>query len=132
MEIEKLLEIMDVLLGENGCPWDREQTHESLRKYLIEECEEAVEAIDSGDASALCEELGDVLLQVVFHAKLAQKSGKFNFDDVVRGISDKLVRRHTHVFGDDIATSIEDVAKIWNKNKAAEQKNSQYSVFHRQ
>ena len=120
MKLEKLLEIMDKLLGEGGCPWDREQTHKSLRKYMLEECGEAVEAIDSGDMQALKEELGDVLLQVVFHAKLAEKAGIFTIDDVIEGISNKLVSRHTHVFGDDTAATAEDVVKIWEANKMKE------------
>jgi len=118
--LKKLLEIMDRLLGEGGCPWDREQTHESLKPNLEEECREALEAIDSGDPKALCEELGDVLLQVVFHAKLAEKAGTFCLDDVIRAISDKLVRRHTHIFSDDKATTPEEALRLWNENKKKE------------
>ena len=122
MNLNKLLEIMDKLLGENGCPWDREQTHNSLRKYMLEECNEAIEAIDSGNMDALKEELGDVLLQVVFHAKLAERAGVFTIDDVIAGISHKLVSRHSHVFGDDTAATAEDVMKIWEANKLKEKK----------
>ncbi len=82
-----------------GCPWDREQTHQSLKPYLLEETYEALEAIDSGSDSHLAEELGDVLLQVVFHAELAAREGRFSIEDVVGGINDKLKRRHPHVFG---------------------------------
>jgi len=116
------LQLMDTLLGENGCPWDREQTHESLRQYMLEECYEAVEAINNDDAKALCEELGDVFLQVVFHAKLAEKAGIFNIEDVIEGVSRKLVSRHTHVFGADCAVSGKDVVKIWEANKEKEGK----------
>jgi tetrapyrrole methylase family protein/MazG family protein len=124
MAFEKLLRLMDVLLGENGCPWDREQTHESLRPYMLEECQEAIEAIDSGDMDALCDELGDVLLQVVFHAKLAERVGDFTIEDVIEGISGKLIRRHSHVFGDDRAENIDDVRKIWEANKEKERADS--------
>jgi len=111
---------MDILLGKDGCPWDREQTHESLRQYLLEECYETIEAIDSGNTADLQEELGDVLLQVVFHAKLAQKAGTFTIDDVIAGVSHKLTSRHTHVFGEDIAKSAEDVVQVWETNKQKE------------
>ena len=129
MELEKLLGIMDTLLGENGCAWDREQTHESLRPYMLEECYEAIEAIDSGNMDDLRDELGDVLLQVVFHAKLAQKAGVFTIDDVISSISRKLVSRHTHVFGDDSAESGSDVMKIWEANKEKERQGSEVSAM---
>ena len=116
-----LLGIMDTLLGEDGCPWDKVQTHESLKPNLTEECQEALDAIDSGDMNAICEELGDVLLQVVFHAKLAERAGAFNLDDVIRGVSDKLVRRHTHIFAGDKAATPEDAVRLWNENKMKEQ-----------
>jgi tetrapyrrole methylase family protein/MazG family protein len=119
-KMDKFLKVMDTLLGENGCPWDREQTHESLRKYMIEECYEAVDAINNGDTKAMCEELGDVLLQVVFHAKLAEKAGTFTFDDLVETVSNKIVSRHTHVFGEDTASSGAEVLEIWEANKAKE------------
>jgi len=118
--LEKLLHVMDTLLGENGCPWDKEQTHESLRPYLLEECQETIEAIDSKNMDALKEELGDVLLQVVFHAQLAQQAGAFTLDDVVEYLTDKLIRRHTHVFGGDAALSAEDAKAIWVANKNRE------------
>jgi len=116
--VDELLSIMDTLLGENGCPWDKEQTHLSILPNMTEECGEAVEAIQSGDTAAMCEELGDVLLQVVFHAKIAEKEGSFNFDDIVSMLSKKLVDRHTHVFGEDMAVTSEDAIKIWKANKA--------------
>ena len=117
---QHLLQIMDKLLAPDGCPWDKEQTHESLRPYLLEECNEAIEAIDNKDMPALCEELGDVLLQVVFHAKLAQKAGAFTMDDVVQGIADKLVSRHSHIFGEDTAKTAEEVKLLWEINKQKE------------
>jgi len=122
MEFTKLMEIMNTLFGENGCPWDREQTHESMRKHLLEECNEVIEAIDKKDMVLLREELGDLLLQVIFHAKIAEKAGLFNIDDVIYGLSSKLVSRHSHVFGDDKAQNAEEVVRIWEANKAKEKK----------
>lgn len=115
--MDKLNEIMETLLGENGCPWDRAQTHESLSPCLLEEAQEAVDAITAGDMDNLCEELGDVLLQVVFHAKMAQKAGIFTLDDVISRLCGKLIDRHTHVFGDEKAASAQDALRIWQKNK---------------
>ena len=114
---ENLLSLMDTLLGENGCPWDREQTHESLRQNMLEEAGEAVEAIDSKNMDSLMEELGDVLLQVLFHAKIAEKSGSFTIDDIMNKLSDKLISRHTHVFGSDTALTAEDALLVWERNK---------------
>ena len=114
---ENLLCLMDTLLGENGCPWDRAQTHESLRQNMLEEAGEAVEAIEAKDMDSLSEELGDVLLQVLFHAKIAEKNGTFTIEDVMKKLSDKLVGRHTHVFGGDNALTAEDALLIWEKNK---------------
>ncbi|MCL2603817.1 MAG: nucleotide pyrophosphohydrolase [Defluviitaleaceae bacterium] len=115
--MDELNGILDTLLGENGCPWDRAQTHESLIPNLLEESNEAIEAIGKEDMAALCEELGDVLLQVVFHAKLAERAGIFNMDDVIRGLRGKLIRRHTHVFGDEKASTPEEALRIWEANK---------------
>ena len=122
MAFENFLELMDTLLGEEGCPWDREQTHESLRQYLLEECYETIEAIDNRDMASLQEELGDVFLQVVFHAKLAERAGAFDIDDVITGVAHKLVSRHTHVFGKDTAASAADVIDVWEANKQKERK----------
>ncbi|MCL2572696.1 MAG: MazG family protein [Defluviitaleaceae bacterium] len=122
MELDNLLEIMNRLLGEDGCPWDKEQTHETLREYLLEECYETIDAINTGDMTSLKEELGDVLLQVVFHAKLAEKSGTFTMDDIIAAISHKLVSRHTHIFGDEKVKSAEDVIDVWEANKQKEKK----------
>ena len=118
--IDDLLEILKVLRGENGCPWDRAQTHESIKKSMIEETYEAIDALDSGDDQAFSNELGDVLLQVAFHATLAKERGAFDFDDVVREICTKLITRHTHVFGEDKAVSAEEALGNWERNKKKE------------
>jgi XTP/dITP diphosphohydrolase len=117
----ELVAVMDRLRSPGGCPWDAEQTHESLVEYMVEEAYEAVEAIESGDDVALREELGDVLLQVVYHSRLAQEHDEpFDIDDVARGITSKLIRRHPHVFGDVNAETIADVEVNWLAAKAAE------------
>jgi tetrapyrrole methylase family protein / MazG family protein len=118
--IERLREIMATLRAPNGCPWDREQTHESIKSALLEEAYELIEAIDNRDMENMKEELGDVLLQVIFHSQLANETGKFNFDDVVTTISDKLVRRHPHVFGDVNAPDTATVLANWNEIKKKE------------
>jgi tetrapyrrole methylase family protein/MazG family protein len=118
----ELVAIMERLRAPGGCPWDREQTHETLKAYLVEEAYEVLEAIDAADDAALCEELGDLLLQVVFHAELGREGGRFTIDDVVRAISDKLVRRHPHVFGDAEAEDADAVLRNWAKLKAAERR----------
>jgi len=115
-----LLEIMRTLRGDNGCPWDREQTLESLKPYVIEETYEVLEAIDKGDSTSLKEELGDLLLQVVFLTRLAEESGEFTMDDVIGGISEKLVRRHPHVFGDEKKDTADEVLKSWASIKIDE------------
>ena len=113
---------MDRLRSPGGCPWDAEQTHESLAPYLLEETYEAYEAIEHGDTDALREELGDVLLQVVFHARLAEEraEGAWSIDDVAAGLVDKLVRRHPHVFGDRVVSGADEVNRNWDELKAAE------------
>ena len=121
---DNFLDIMDKLLGPDGCPWDREQTHESLKQHLLEECYETIEAINNQDMASLQEELGDVLLQVVFHAKLAEAARAFTIDDVIEAVSHKLVSRHTHIFGEDTATSADDVVRVWEANKQKERKHS--------
>ncbi|UCF89598.1 MAG: nucleoside triphosphate pyrophosphohydrolase [bacterium] len=115
--IDELLEIMATLRGPKGCPWDREQTHETLRPYVVEEAYELVEAVDSGENGEIREELGDLLLQIVFHSQIAAEEGTFNFDDVVRGINDKLLRRHPHVFGDEKAADEAAALKNWERIK---------------
>jgi MazG family protein len=115
-----LVEILARLRAPDGCPWDREQTHESLLKHLLEEAVEVVEAVRAQDDENLAEELGDVLLQVVFHAQIAAEAGRFTIDDVVRSISEKMVRRHPHVFGSAVAETPEAVHAQWEVIKAAE------------
>lgn len=117
-QFARLVEIMHTLRGQ--CPWDRKQTHESLRSYLLEEAYEVLHALDSGDRQDLKEELGDLMLQVVFHAEIAQGNGDFTLDEVLESICDKLVRRHPHVFSDARADSPEDVVRNWEKVKRAE------------
>ncbi len=111
------------LRAPDGCPWDREQNHQTLCEPLIDETSELLDTIDRNDIEHMCEELGDVLLQVVFHAQLADERGDFNFDDVARGINEKLVRRHPHVFGDVDLQDSDAVLKQWEAIKAAEKKN---------
>jgi MazG family protein len=118
----RLVEIMQRLLAEDGCPWDREQTFESLRRFVIEEACEVVDAIDRGDREEHRAELGDLLLQVVFQGELARNQGFFGPDDVVAGICEKLVRRHPHVFGDAEAKDAEEVLRNWELIKAAERR----------
>jgi MazG family protein len=116
----RLVGVMRRLLSPDGCPWDREQTLETLRKYVLEEACEVIDAIDSGDRAALREELGDLLLQVVFQAELARREGTFAIDDVVAGIVDKLVHRHPHVFGHTEVKDADEVLNNWEKLKARE------------
>ncbi|MGI5907385.1 MAG: nucleoside triphosphate pyrophosphohydrolase [Christensenellales bacterium] len=117
---DALVAIMDRLRGEGGCPWDREQTHETLRQYLIEETYEVLEAIDRGDDAELADELGDVLLQVVFHARIAREQGRFTDRDVTTAICGKMIRRHTHVFGSAQADTAADVLVNWDAIKRDE------------
>jgi len=118
--MDRLREIMRRLRGPDGCPWDREQTLESLKSNLIEETYEVVDALESGDREELCGELGDLLLQVVFQSQICEENGDFTFDDVAAGIADKLVRRHPHVFGDVQARTSGEVLKNWEKIKKTE------------
>jgi tetrapyrrole methylase family protein / MazG family protein len=118
--IDRLLDIMRKLREPGGCPWDREQTLDSLKSNLIEETYEVIDAIESGDRSELRSELGDLLLQVVFQTQICDEAGEFNFDDVVTGIADKLVRRHPHVFGDVQAATSGEVLRNWEKIKKTE------------
>lgn len=120
----KLIDLMATLRAPNGCPWDRKQTHESLKPYLLEEAYEALETIDHQDMAKLKEELGDVLLQVIFHSQIAAEAGTFTIDDVVDHLATKLVRRHPHVFGDQAAATKpangEQVLSQWEEIKRAE------------
>ncbi|HET8935509.1 MAG TPA: nucleoside triphosphate pyrophosphohydrolase [Polyangiales bacterium] len=118
--LPRLVEIMQRLLAPDGCPWDREQTLETLRPYVIEEAHEVVDAIDRGAPDELREELGDLLLQIVFQAELARAQGWFGPDDVVAGICEKLVRRHPHVFGDEKVSGTAEVLANWEAIKARE------------
>lgn len=112
-----LVEIMKILRGEGGCPWDREQTHMSIRKNLIEETYEVVEAIDNDDPVLMCEELGDLILQAVFHAQMSAEEGRFDINDVCNGICEKLIVRHPHIFSDVVAETSDEVLKNWDAIK---------------
>ena len=117
---QALVGTVERLLSPGGCPWDREQTHASLKRNLLEECYEALEAIDLGDPRKLSEELGDILVQVVFHARMAREAGEFSIEDVVDGVNRKLIRRHPHVFGDAVASDAREVERNWELLKAQE------------
>ncbi|MBX7244396.1 MAG: nucleoside triphosphate pyrophosphohydrolase [Candidatus Sumerlaeaceae bacterium] len=117
---QRLVRIMTRLQEPGGCPWDLEQTHESLKPYMIEECYEALDAIDREDYTDLTEELGDVLLQVLFHSVLAARFGRFQIDDVINTAANKMVGRHPHVFGDVEARTAGEVLQNWERLKAAE------------
>ena len=119
--VEQLVQVLDQLRSPGGCPWDAEQTHASLARYLLEETYEALEAMDQGDLGSLREELGDLLLQVVFHARIAQETDpSFSLDAIAQGVVDKLVRRHPHVFTDLVVTSSEELESNWAKVKQEE------------
>ena len=126
-DIYDLIKIMELLRSENGCPWDREQNHQSIRSNVIEEAYEVADAIDSGSKEMLVEELGDLLLQVVFHARMDEEAGGFNFDDVCDGICKKLVYRHPHVFGDIDADTSDQVLKNWDALKKKEKKQESFT-----
>ena len=119
-QFARLVEIMATLRSADGCPWDREQTPDSLKPYLVEETYEVLEALEAKDLPAFKEELGDLLLQIVFHAQLMAEDGVFTIDDVAQAIADKLVRRHPHVFGDVKVTGANEVVQNWAKIKAQE------------
>ena len=117
---ESFQEIVAHLRAPNGCPWDKEQTHESLRKHLLEESYEAIAALDSGDFDSMREEFGDLLLQIMLHSQIASEEGEFTANDVVKGIYDKIIRRHPHVFGDAKVSGVDGVLTNWEKLKAKE------------
>ncbi|MBI4572045.1 MAG: nucleoside triphosphate pyrophosphohydrolase [candidate division NC10 bacterium] len=125
----ELVEIMARLRGEGGCPWDREQTPETIKPYLIEETYEVLEAIDEQDPEKLKEELGDLMLQVVFHARMAEETGAFAIGDVLAAINDKLVRRHPHVFGDRKAETAQEVLFNWEQIKQTERRREKGQAF---
>lgn len=118
--LEELIKTVAILRSENGCQWDREQSHQSLRPNMLEEAYEAVDAIDSNDMKHLKEELGDVLLQVVLHSQIANEANNFNIDDVAKEINEKLIRRHPHVFGEVKVNSTQDILDNWDKIKGEE------------
>ena len=119
-DFEDFVEVVARLRAPDGCVWDKAQTHETLKKYLVEETQEALDAIDKSDDENLCEELGDVLLQIVLHAQIASERGAFTIGDVIQGISDKMIHRHPWVFGDMEIDSIEANVDMWEKIKAEE------------
>lgn len=121
-DIKALLSIMRLLRSPEGCPWDREQTSESLIPHTLEEAYEVADAVASGNRYKICEELGDLLLQIVFHCQIAEERGEFEFADVVYSITDKLIRRHPHIFGEDQASTVQDVNNIWQSVKESEEK----------
>ena len=121
-EFDKLVEIADTLHGPNGCPWDKEQTFQSLRPHVLEEVHELLEAIDDDDAEGMVEELGDVLFQILFFAKLGEKSGRYYLKDIIDVVSEKLVRRHPHVFGDIKVENADEVIHHWERVKKEEKK----------
>src|SRR5436305_3894514 len=125
--IEHLLKVMARLRSPRGCPWDREQDHKSLRFHAVEEVYELMDAIEAGDDHEMLEELGDLLLQVVFHCQLARERGAFDFETVARHITDKLVRRHPHVFGDLKVKSVDQVWANWEKIKRAEKHGTKHA-----
>ncbi len=118
--ISDLLSVMERLRGENGCPWDKVQTHESIKDCMVEESYEVIDAIDKKDDAMIANELGDLLLQVVFHSQIAKERNAFSFDDVVSEICSKLIMRHTHVFGNDAAADDGQALDLWDKNKKDE------------
>ena len=122
-QLERLIEIVATLRSENGCQWDREQTHQSLRPNMLEEAYEAVDAIDEGDVANLREELGDVLLQVVLHAQIAKDNKEFDIEDVAKELGDKLIHRHPHVFGEKKVNSTEEILQAWEDLKKEEKTN---------
>ncbi len=119
-DVNDLRKIMEILRSPEGCPWDREQVHKSIRRDLIEETYEVIEAIDTENKTLMCEELGDLMLQVMFHSRIAEEAGEFSLDDVTDGICKKLILRHPHIFADVKADTSEEVLKNWDKIKVVE------------
>ena len=127
--LKKLMDIVATLRGPNGCPWDKEQTYKDINPYLLEEAHEIVEAIDKNDFQGLKEELGDLLVHILFHCQMATEDGKFDIAEVMQNASDKLIRRHPHVFGDDKASTIQEVLVNWEKIKQEENKHKRESIL---
>lgn len=119
---ERLIEIMASLRGDKGCPWDKEQTHQSLKPFLIEETYEVIEAIDEDNPEKIKEELGDLLFQIIFHSRLAEEKGEFSIHDVIKRISEKMIARHPHVFGEERYETSEEVLRQWDERKREEGK----------
>ncbi|MCL5037556.1 MAG: nucleoside triphosphate pyrophosphohydrolase [Chloroflexi bacterium] len=130
-EFSRLVGIMATLRGKDGCPWDKEQTHRTLLPYVVEETYEVVEAAEDGDSRRLCEELGDLLLQIVFHAQVADDSGEFDMADVCNGINEKLIRRHPHIFSPDgkKLTRPEEVTRQWEEIKLTQEGEKRQSLM---
>ena len=124
---DELVQIMRILQGPGGCPWDREQTHESLRPFMLEETYEAIDAINQGDTDHLYDELGDILMQVVMQAEIGRKHGEFDISDSITAICDKMIQRHTHIFGTDSAGDAEQVLDLWTRNKMKERGQQTYA-----
>ncbi len=124
---DDLRKIMEILRSENGCPWDREQTHKSIRQDLLEEAYETAEAIDCENDEMLCEELGDVLLQVMFHSRIAEEEERFTVDDVYTGVCKKMIERHPHIFGDVTVKNVDDVLTNWDAIKQSSKNRSSLS-----
>jgi tetrapyrrole methylase family protein/MazG family protein len=127
-EFSNLVEIIARLRGKNGCPWDRKQTHSSLREFLLEETYEVLESLDESDNQKLCQELGDLLLQIVLHTQIASENGEFDLEGVIKNINSKLIRRHPHVFGDAKVKSAEEVSHNWEAIKKNE-RNAETSIL---
>jgi len=125
---EKLVAVQARLRAPKGCPWDREQTHQSLRTYLLEEAYEVLEALDTGNDAKFAEEMGDLLLQIVFHSQIASEEGRFTVSDVIREIHDKMIRRHPHVFGETRAKDSKEVLRNWEQIKAEERRASKGEI----
>ena len=126
-DFHDLLQVMNTLRDEDGCAWDREQTHESLKKYLIEECYEVLEAIDMNDEDKIIEELGDVLLQVIFHAQIGKEEGYFNINDIIKGVTNKMINRHPHIFKNVESKNSQQVLESWENLKSQEKGYDSYT-----
>ena len=124
---DELVQIMRILQGPGGCPWDREQTHESLRPYMLEETYEAIDAINQGDTDHLYDELGDILMQVVMQAEIGRRHGEFDITDSITAICEKMIQRHTHIFGADSAADADEVLDLWTRNKMKERGQKSYA-----
>lgn len=125
---DRLVEIGDRLHGPDGCPWDKEQTFESLRPHVLEEAHELLEAVDEDSTEGMVEELGDVLFQIIFYGRLGEKSGRFTLRDVIERVSEKLIRRHPHVFGEIEVKDADEVIHHWERVKAEEKKERKHSL----